>query len=128
MACFCMQMWMYVSLFKGASQEFELSSSGSLVRLFFSKTHCHPRTLFKKGFEYFKACHQDCPRPIVKFSECQLEAAALLWAPSRGSQRGWALSPSPAERLQEWAAGLWKVHSSPAVPGQGGGLLLLPSS
>lgn len=35
MARFCMQMWMYASLFKGASQEFELSSSGWLVRLFF---------------------------------------------------------------------------------------------
>lgn len=108
----CMQIWMYVSLFKGASKEFELSSSGSLGKTFFQWRD--PRTLFHKGFGYFKACHQDCPRPIVKFSRCQVEAATLVWAPSRGNHCLWA--PRLQGCWQEWAPGPWKVHPSPAVP------------
>lgn len=59
-------------------------------KTFFSMTHCHPRTLFQKGFGYFKACHQDCPRPIVKFSERLPEATALV-----GSQPGQSLPLQP---------------------------------
>lgn len=120
-----------VSFQRCLSGIWELSSSGSLGKNFFSMAH-HPRTLFHKEFGYFKACHQDCPRPIVKFGRCQLKATAVVWARSQAVTASAAhmaglRAPHLQRCWQEWAAGPWKVHSSPAVPGQGGGLPLTAS-
>jgi len=70
-------------------------------RDFFSVTH-NPRTLFRKGFGYFQACHQDLPRPsppLVKFSD---EVPAVSYPHQRGLAAGPATassSPSPAATL-----------------------------
>lgn len=131
MVHFCTQIC--VALQWCLSGSWELYSFGSLGKTF-SVTH-NPRTLFHKGFGYIKACHQDLPKPPSEIQQqgASCKPSALVWAPQLGRSVPWA--PHGAELTarhlqwcwQEQAAWLWRVPSSSAVSGQGGGLPLSAS-